>query len=363
MSIQEQIDKWVFSFKKYFFSYKDGFFELPYLATSPAHMVESLKKMPFMKYDAASNTLHTNNAFVVGHLCYYEVEAGLWYVQSETTYKKNVCFVPLHDKSNPSPYFMLTLHSDSRSGAKSILLFNGTYYNSNSWISCPQSQAKAICHFKGVTATDCSMYFTMEWYEKNIACNAAVGGSWPAGRLQHKLTTYHNPAQEDDVKQRIERLQNKQQECIATNSSQPLQQEIVNFFETFFEMVAQQPEKAAVAELKNSELRSVVKAQQIIINHLLDDFPSIEHIAKACQISPTRLKEGFKLQFGNTLFQYYQQQQMLYARQILLQSEVPIGQLAMQFGYSNATKFAQAFKKHYHQLPSEYRQANTISDV
>lgn len=43
------IKNWLSSFQKYFFYYRDGFYELPYIANSPELIVASFGSMPFVK--------------------------------------------------------------------------------------------------------------------------------------------------------------------------------------------------------------------------------------------------------------------------------------------------------------------------
>jgi AraC-like DNA-binding protein len=57
--------------------------------------------------------------------------------------------------------------------------------------------------------------------------------------------------------------------------------------------------------------------------------------------------------FGKAIFQYFQEKQMLLARELLKTEDVRVKELAQKFGYENAGKFSQAYKKHFAMLPSE----------
>jgi AraC-like DNA-binding protein len=54
-----------------------------------------------------------------------------------------------------------------------------------------------------------------------------------------------------------------------------------------------------------------------------------------------------------TLFQYFQQLQMQKAKEMILQENQLISEIARKFSYVNASKFATAFRKHHECLPSE----------
>ena len=73
----KRINNWFLHAKKYFFAYKNGFYEVSYMGNSPAYMVASIKKMPFVKHDAAAQKLTTNNPFAKGIMHYQEIEEGL----------------------------------------------------------------------------------------------------------------------------------------------------------------------------------------------------------------------------------------------------------------------------------------------
>jgi hypothetical protein len=88
------VKKWLNQFKKYFFTYKDGFFELPYLANSPELMIESFSSMPFMKQDCNKACFSADTPFLKGVGHYQKTEDGLWIILSDFEVKKNISFDP-----------------------------------------------------------------------------------------------------------------------------------------------------------------------------------------------------------------------------------------------------------------------------
>ena len=91
MIFQHLIKQWLFNFKKFFFTYRNGYFELHYLSNSPEIMIESFKEMPFTQYDAINNCIQTNNVFTNGTMYYRELEVGLWVIITEIEFKRNIC--------------------------------------------------------------------------------------------------------------------------------------------------------------------------------------------------------------------------------------------------------------------------------
>ena len=89
MFLKKKVNNWFTHFKKYFFTYNDGFFELAYLGNFPMSMVESIKKMPFIKFFPEKNEIITKNIFIDGQLQYFEIEEGLWIMQTKVKSKKN----------------------------------------------------------------------------------------------------------------------------------------------------------------------------------------------------------------------------------------------------------------------------------
>jgi AraC-like DNA-binding protein len=105
-------------------------------------------------------------------------------------------------------------------------------------------------------------------------------------------------------------------------------------------------------QVKEVDRRHLAKAEGMVIAGLSSAFPGIEPIAKAVHMSPTKLKALFKEVYGNTLFGYYQEKQMLLALEMLRQ-KAAAKDVALSLGYENASNFTLAFKKYHGFLPSE----------
>ena len=85
--ILERIEKFLSGFRKYLFYYKDGFFELPFMANSPETIVKSLTGMPFVKHYEQQQKFSSNTPFLKADIYYQEIEHGLWILFAEAKYK------------------------------------------------------------------------------------------------------------------------------------------------------------------------------------------------------------------------------------------------------------------------------------
>lgn len=81
----------------------------------------------------------------------------------------------------------------------------------------------------------------------------------------------------------------------------------------------------------------------------------IEQLAADLQISPTHLKNSFRLVYGDSIYSYIRTQKMLLAAQALRGSSRTVLDIAGDFGYDNGSKFARAFQHVLGVTPREFR--------
>lgn len=88
---------------------------------------------------------------------------------------------------------------------------------------------------------------------------------------------------------------------------------------------------------------------------------TIGELALRCQTSPTVLKESFRAEFGMPVHEWYRRFRMLRAADLLRVGSGSISDVARAVGYSNASKFAQAFSACMGATPSAWRRAALTS--
>lgn len=88
---------------------------------------------------------------------------------------------------------------------------------------------------------------------------------------------------------------------------------------------------------------------------------TIGELARRCQTSPTVLKESFRAEYGMPVHEWYRRFRMLRAADLLRAGSGSISDVARAVGYSNASKFAQAFCACMGATPSAWRRAALTS--
>jgi len=99
------------------------------------------------------------------------------------------------------------------------------------------------------------------------------------------------------------------------------------------------------------EKDKIQSAKTIILKNLSNP-PTISDLSKQIGINECYLKKGFKELFGQTIFEFVQEQRMNKAYLLLIDRQ-SVSQVAHDMGYSNPGNFSNAFKKHTGIYPSE----------
>lgn len=84
-------------------------------------------------------------------------------------------------------------------------------------------------------------------------------------------------------------------------------------------------------------------------------FSIIGQIASHFSVTPHRLTAAFRNQLGITPAVYLRQERMRVAQRLLLQTSMPIQDIALALGFSCAANFSSSFRAVAGMSPSEYR--------
>lgn len=68
-----------------------------------------------------------------------------------------------------------------------------------------------------------------------------------------------------------------------------------------------------------------------------------------------KLKIGFRQVFGTTVFGYLRNQRMEQARQLLLEKQMNVSEVAQTVGYTSFSRFSTAFKHYFGITPKAYQ--------
>jgi AraC-like DNA-binding protein len=123
--------------------------------------------------------------------------------------------------------------------------------------------------------------------------------------------------------------------------------------EGMFGADADEEEVPACKFLSNTADRDkILKAREILIEHIGDPI-TIKELSKKVAINECYLKKGFKVLFGSTIFDFYQDQRMEHARFLLYEKGKSVSEVSAELGYSSISHFSTAFKKHTGLKPCE----------
>ncbi len=82
---------------------------------------------------------------------------------------------------------------------------------------------------------------------------------------------------------------------------------------------------------------------------------SVEALAGACNMSVSALERRFRKHLGKTPRQYIVEVRLDNARQLLLDTEKPIGTIALETGFADHSHFTRAFTRHFGRSPRRVR--------
>jgi AraC-like DNA-binding protein len=98
----------------------------------------------------------------------------------------------------------------------------------------------------------------------------------------------------------------------------------------------------------------LIRAKEIIEQAYLNP-PSLHRLALMVGTNECKLKNGFKMLFGTTVFGCLFDYRMKMASQYLLDTEKSIQEIAFCTGYEHQSHFSTAFKRKFLVSPQEYR--------
>lgn len=108
------------------------------------------------------------------------------------------------------------------------------------------------------------------------------------------------------------------------------------------------------SENKISHARVIAeKARRYIQEHYMDGSLSISDISRELFINQTYLRKMFKEEMGMTLWEFLTKYRMHIAKQLILNTEYNLTQIAEMVGYNDVSYFGKCFKKYYHVSPKQ----------
>jgi AraC-like DNA-binding protein len=115
--------------------------------------------------------------------------------------------------------------------------------------------------------------------------------------------------------------------------------------------------KARLGTTTNSSQRrlDLTRINRFVRQHLADDL-RVADLARIACLSEAHFSDCFRVQTGLSPWQYVKRQRLHAARQLVLQSRMPLTDIAIQTGFANQSALSHAFRRSYGLSPRKLRQ-------
>lgn len=100
---------------------------------------------------------------------------------------------------------------------------------------------------------------------------------------------------------------------------------------------------------------ALIHESRHILDSVFDQHITIASIAQRTGMNEFKLRAGFKQVFGISMFDYLIKTRMKAARNLLLETDKPIKEIATMTGYSTRQSFLSAFKRYFRDTPGSFR--------
>jgi len=131
----------------------------------------------------------------------------------------------------------------------------------------------------------------------------------------------------------------------------------------FLVMLSRQGKEAAVkmpaADNCSPNQARVARSVYSYLMKRMDEHVTIDELAETFVISQTQIKESFRSYYGEPIFAYIRREKIMVAADLLQATGCTVAEAARQCGYSNASKFSEAFRIMMGTTPCKYRQKSS----
>jgi len=103
------------------------------------------------------------------------------------------------------------------------------------------------------------------------------------------------------------------------------------------------------------ETTRIHEARTILEKYIDKKPPSIKSLSRQVALNEFKLKSGFRKYFHSGIFEWLLQQKMQHAKQLILNSNKPIKEVASLVGYPRTTNFITAFRRQFGITPGSLR--------
>lgn len=107
-------------------------------------------------------------------------------------------------------------------------------------------------------------------------------------------------------------------------------------------------------KLSEYDIDKLKEAREIILADFEEDI-SLSTLSRRVALNEYKLKKGFKYLFGTSVFEYRHKARMERAKLLILDTNLPIIDIAFMSGFNHLSNFQKAFKRHFNYTPAELK--------
>ncbi len=109
------------------------------------------------------------------------------------------------------------------------------------------------------------------------------------------------------------------------------------------------------------QVETVRRVRDYLADHLSEK-AEVDALAGRFGINVNTFRKAFKEIYGKPVYQWYKEYRLEHAKRLLVQTELPVIDIANRVGYSNPSKFSAAFSRYAGMTPQQYRKSNIRMD-
>ncbi|MDR6843323.1 helix-turn-helix domain-containing protein [Flavobacterium granuli] len=130
---------------------------------------------------------------------------------------------------------------------------------------------------------------------------------------------------------------------------------IISTITTILQDILPESTEASHSANQPQDALLIENVRTYILKNLENPLPSTNELSKIFNINEFKLKDSFRHFFHTSIYQFYTEERLKKAHLLILQTTIPLKEIAFISGYNDYTNFYKAFKKRYNYPPSELK--------
>ena len=102
----------------------------------------------------------------------------------------------------------------------------------------------------------------------------------------------------------------------------------------------------------------IIKAIKTELSNNISAKYDLEKLVKQYNINIHTFRKAFKEIHGKPIYQWYKEYRLEYSLGLLINTDIPIIEIANEIGYSNPSKYSAAFYQYTSMTPQQYRKSH-----